>query len=99
MERLLREHLVGSGRGAATSGAAASGAHTAARGNGAQTSEARPLFSVNVAVFLWAVTTKTASCNCPKRAKFTNKLNGNLRLPENKLKTVHEDTHQTRHAS
>ena len=30
VERLLREHLVGSGRGAATSGAAASGAHKAA---------------------------------------------------------------------
>jgi hypothetical protein len=53
VERLLREHLVGSGRGAATSGAAASGAHTAARGNGAQTS-ALPLFCVNVAVFLWS---------------------------------------------
>jgi hypothetical protein len=45
VKRLLREHLVGSGRGAATSGAVASGAHKAARGNGAQTSEARPLFS------------------------------------------------------
>ena len=42
---------MGSGRGAATSGAAASGAHKAARGNGAQTSEARPFFLVNVAAF------------------------------------------------
>ena len=68
------------------------------RGNGAQTSEARPLFSVNVAVFLWAVTTKTASCNCPKRAKFTNKLKATCDCPSED--SVDERTHiRTRHAS
>ena len=65
VERLLREHLVGSGRGAATSGAAASGAHKAARGNGAQTSEARPLLCKGGCLLM--VTTETATCNCPKR--------------------------------
>ena len=58
------------------------GAYTAARGNGAQTS-ARPLFRVNVAVFLWRPL---------RRKRHPAPI---LQLP-NKLKTVHEDAHQTR---